>query len=40
MAEKRYKKKNQEKLSQDIINIINDNDEPSEDIDLGSVQEV
>ena len=34
------KKKNQEKLSQDIINIINDNDEPSEDIDLGSVQEV
>jgi len=34
------KKKNQEELSQEIINLINDNDEPSEDIDLGSVQEV
>ena len=28
------------KLTKDILNLINDNDEPSRDIDLGSVQEV
>jgi len=33
-------KKDQEELSKEIINLINDNDEPSKDIDLGSVQEV
>ena len=30
----------QEQLSEDIINLITENDEPSKDIDLGSVQEV
>jgi len=33
-------KKDKEELSKEIINLINDNDEPSKDIDLGSVQEV
>jgi len=33
-------KEAQEQLSEDIINLITENDEPSKDIDLGSVQEV
>lgn len=32
--------KDQEELTKEIINLIHDNDEPSRDIDLGSVQEV
>ena len=32
--------KKQAELTKEIINLINDNDEPSRDIDLGSVQEV